>query len=60
MPDSDAEAGQWDSPVDSPAEGPAVASTEAYETESGVVLYDAESPLAWIQSDSALTRREMA
>jgi hypothetical protein len=62
MPDSDADAdaGQWDSPEDAPDEGEAVASTEAYETETGVVLYDAENPLAWIQSDSALPLREMA
>jgi hypothetical protein len=60
MSDTDVDGGQWDSPDDSPEEGPAVASTEAYETESGVVLYDADNPLAWIQSDSALTREEMA
>lgn len=32
----------------------AVAATEAYETEEGVVFYDAENPLAWIQTDAAL------
>lgn len=26
------------------------ASIEAYETEEGVVLYDAQNPLAWLQS----------
>lgn len=29
-------------------------SIEAYETEEGVVLYDAENPLAWLQSTSAV------
>jgi len=28
----------------------AIETTEAYETDDGVVLYDAENPLAWIQS----------
>lgn len=41
------------------AENEAIASTEAYETEEGVVLYDAERPLAWIQSDAAVDREEM-
>lgn len=34
---------------DDPAE-----SIEAYETDEGVVLYDAENPLAWLQSTSAV------
>lgn len=29
-------------------------SIEAYETEEGVVLYDADNPLAWLQSTSAV------
>jgi hypothetical protein len=58
MPDSDADADvEWDSPED---EAEAVAATEAYETDSGVVLYDAENPLAWIQADNARVLREMA
>ncbi|MFC6961798.1 DUF7331 family protein [Halocatena marina] len=28
----------------------AIASTEAYETDEGVVFYDADNPLAWMQS----------
>lgn len=32
------------------AEGPSV---EAYETEDGVVLYDADNPLAWLKADNA-------
>lgn len=30
------------------------ASIEAYETEEGVVLYDAQNPLAWLQSNRAV------
>ena len=60
MPDSDADAdGEWDSP-ENEAEAEAVAATEAYETDSGVVLYDAENPLAWIQADNARVLREIA
>lgn len=29
----------------------AIRSTEAYEAENGVVFYDSEDPLAWLQSD---------
>ena len=29
-------------------------SIEAYETEDGVVLYDADNPLAWLQSTRAV------
>ncbi|MEF8840528.1 MAG: hypothetical protein V5A62_02725 [Haloarculaceae archaeon] len=32
------------------AEDEAVARVEAYDDEDGVVLYDAENPLAWIQA----------
>lgn len=33
--------------------------TGAYETAEGVVLYDTEQPLAWLQSDSAVKLTEM-
>ena len=33
---------------------------EAYEVENGVVLYDAENPLAWVQSTDAITLAERA
>lgn len=35
-----------------PAEG--TETVEAYETDEGVVLYDAENPLAWVQSTTAV------
>ena len=34
-----------------PAVADAVRSTESYETEDGVVFYDADNPLAWMQAD---------
>jgi hypothetical protein len=33
----------------------ALDATGVYETESGVVLYDTEAPLAWVQSDAAVS-----
>lgn len=46
-------------PTDAPrSESPgsdAIATTEAYETEEGVVFYDANNPLAWLQAGSAIT-----
>jgi hypothetical protein len=32
----------------------AVETVEAYETDDGVVIYDAENPLAWVQTDEAV------
>lgn len=32
----------------------AVETIEAYETDDGVVLYDAENPLAWVQATDAV------
>jgi hypothetical protein len=41
--------------IAAPTAGPedAIATTEAYEIDEGIVLYDAENPLAWIQSTDA-------
>ena len=36
------------------AEDESVARVEAYDDEDGVVLYDAENPLAWIQAKWAV------
>jgi hypothetical protein len=35
-----------------------VDSVEAYETEEGVVFYDAENPLAWLETSKTLSLRE--
>lgn len=32
----------------------ALDATGVYETDSGVVLYDSEEPLAWVQADNAV------
>jgi hypothetical protein len=42
----------------SPAVPDAVETTEAYETDDGVVLYDAENPLAWVQASHAVTIKD--
>jgi hypothetical protein len=38
----------------------AVETTESYETEEGVVFYDAENPLAWIKTETVFDLEEMA
>jgi hypothetical protein len=45
--------------TDRSTEGGALDATGAYETAGSVVLYDTEQPLAWIQSDSAVSLDEM-
>jgi hypothetical protein len=37
-----------------------VASTDTYEVEEGVVFYDIENPLAWVEAESAVTLDQMA
>jgi hypothetical protein len=48
--DVDAEWGTDRSPPTEPAGADTV---EAYETEDGVVFYDAENPLAWLQASES-------
>ncbi|ELY37835.1 DUF7331 family protein [Natronorubrum tibetense] len=36
------------------------ATVESYETEDGVVFYDAENPLAWVETSQTLTLTELA
>lgn len=43
-----------------PALPEAIRTTETYETEEGTVFYDAENPLAWLQTDTAVTLQEIA
>ncbi|MFQ3285282.1 MAG: hypothetical protein ACI9TI_002428 [Natronomonas sp.] len=52
MPDTDssAETAETKGPGE-PTVPDAVRSTESYETEGGVVFYDADNPLAWLQAD---------
>ncbi|GAA0199153.1 hypothetical protein ACFFQF_15830 [Haladaptatus pallidirubidus] len=41
-----------------PAPEEPMSSIEAYETEDGVVFYDAENPLGWLKSSSAVTLKK--
>ncbi len=50
MPDSDPDGLE----PDAPAEPGGELIVEAYETEEGVVFYDAENPLAWVQADTTV------
>lgn len=44
-----------------PSSEPAgTATIESYETEDGVVFYDAENPLAWVETSQTLTLEELA
>ncbi|WP_408958959.1 hypothetical protein [Natrinema sp. 74] len=36
------------------------ATIESYETDDGVVFYDAENPLAWVETSRTLTLAELA
>jgi len=49
---------QQDSAEASEPEG--VATVESYEVDGGVVFYDAENPLAWVETTQALTLSELA
>jgi hypothetical protein len=42
-----------------PDEREGIASTEAYEQDDLVVLYDAENPLAWVEADTAVRIQRM-
>lgn len=60
MPESPTSEGdRTDVQLPETAESDAVASTEAYETEDGVVFYDAENPMAWLQAVAALDLEKM-
>lgn len=53
MPDSDADPDGLE--TDAPGEQLGGELTvEAYETEEGVVFYDAANPLAWVQTDTTV------
>lgn len=63
MPDPDAKAGQDSTVADErpePVVVDAVATTESYETDDGVVFYDADNPLAWVQTTLVFELDEVA
>lgn len=43
-----------------PADPEGVETIEAYEVENGVVLYDAENPLAWVEATRAVRLSDYA
>lgn len=61
MPDTDTTA-ETDSAerAPQPAVIEAIRSTESYEVSEGVVFYDAENPLAWMQADHVVDLEEAA
>ena len=49
---------EWDRAEDSEMDG--AATVESYEVDEGVVFYDAENPLAWVEAQSTVTLSEYA
>ncbi len=61
MPNTDPSAGTAETNgTDKSTASAAVRSTESYETEAGVVFYDADNPLAWLQADHAVDLESVA
>ena len=61
MPDPDTKAEQESADErPEPVVADAVETTESYETEEGVVFYDAENPLAWIQAGDVVVLNDVA
>ncbi len=42
------------------AEPDSVATVESYEVDGGVVFYDAENPLAWVETTQTVSLSELA
>mgnify|MGYP006876421042 FL=1 len=49
---------QWDRTDASEPAG--IATVESYEVDDGVVFYDAENQLAWVETTNAVTLTELA
>jgi hypothetical protein len=45
--------------ADATGEQDGVETVESYETDEGVVFYDAENPLAWVEASAALPLSEL-
>lgn len=55
MPESDTTTeGDGTERIAEPTVSKAIRSTESYEVAEGIVFYDAEDPLAWMQADHAV------
>lgn len=57
---SDGESDRAESVRCDPALPSAVQTTETYQVEDDTVFYDAQNPLAWVQTDATVELREMA
>jgi hypothetical protein len=60
---NDANSERWDSADASrpePADSDGISTVESYEVDDGVVLYDAENPLAWVEATTAVRLDELA
>lgn len=55
----DGESDRSDELRSEPALPDAVQTTETYETDEGTVFYDAQNPLAWVQTDTAIPLNEL-
>lgn len=49
---------QWDRADASELDG--AATVESYEVDGGVVFYDADNPLAWVETTQAVTLSDLA
>lgn len=58
-PDSERRAGPEQAP-DLPDPSAGLESVESYRTEDGVVLYDAENPLAWLEASDPVRLSDRA
>ncbi|MXV62415.1 hypothetical protein GS429_10135 [Natronorubrum sp. JWXQ-INN-674] len=47
-------------PIEPCSEPEGTQTIESYETEDGVVFYDAENPLAWVETSQTFTLEELA
>ena len=54
------DAGRWDSTDAARPDHDGIDTVEAYHVEDGTVLYDAENPLAWVESSAAVPIRDLA
>jgi hypothetical protein len=54
------DAGRWDSADARRPDHGGPDTVELYEVEDGTVLYDAENPLAWVESSTAVPIQELA
>jgi hypothetical protein len=50
---------EWGTDRSRPTDIAGAETVEAYETDDGVVLYDAENPLAWLQGSDSATLEEV-